>query len=184
MHPSLLPRLRGPSPIRSAILADEKQTGVTVMLIDEQMDHGPLLAQKKIDIPAWPPRGRELDTLLAQEGGRLMAQILPLWQKGDIEAQTQNHDVATYSEKFSKEDGLLDLPAGRQASPEEGYKMLLKICAFEGWPGTYAFFERGGKKIGVAILDAHLDNGKLAIDTVKPESKRAMPYADFARSLR
>ncbi|HEV3245543.1 MAG TPA: methionyl-tRNA formyltransferase [Candidatus Paceibacterota bacterium] len=175
VHPSLLPRLRGPSPMRSAILNDEKHTGISIMLMDEEMDHGPLLAQKKVPIEPWPPRGKELDERLAHEGGKLLAQVMPLWLKKKIQPQEQNHDVATYTKKFTKEDGLLDLDA-------DAYANLLKIRAFESWPGTYAIFERAGKRLRVQILDAHLGHGNLVIDLVKPEGKREMPYADFLRS--
>lgn len=175
MHPSLLPRLRGPSPIRSAILTDEKNTGISVMLLDEKMDHGPILAQKKITVPEWPPRGRELDALLAAEGGKLVAEILPLWLKDEVTPQEQNHDVATYCQMFSKEDGLLDLTG-------DPHKNLLKIRAFDGWPGTYTFMEKNNKNVRVQILDAHIVNGKLVIDRVKPEGKKEMSYADFARN--
>lgn len=175
VHPSLLPRLRGPSPMRSAILNDEKETGVSIMLMDEEMDHGPLLAQKKVRVEPWPPHGVKLDEQFAREGGALLARTLPLWVAGELEAQEQNHDLATYTRKFTKEDGLLDLD-------DDAYKNLLKIRAFEGWPGTYTFFERAGKKLRVQILDAHLEGGKLLIDTVKPEGKKEMPYADFLRS--
>lgn len=176
MHPSLLPRLRGPSPIRSALLEDARETGVTVMLVDEKMDHGPVVAQRKVTVPNWPPRGRELDALLSREGGKLLAEILPLWVRDDIESHEQNHDVATYSTLFKKEDGALDLVNG------DPYKNLLKIRAFDGWPGTYSFFEKNGERIRVQILDAHIENGKLVPDTVKPEGKKEMPYRDFAHS--
>jgi len=174
MHPSLLPRLRGPSPIRSAILTDERNTGVTLMLLDEKMDHGPILAQKKVSIPEWPPRGRELDEILSSEGGKLVAEVLPLWLRGEIEAHEQSHDVATYCKIFLKEDGLLDLS-------DDPYKNLLKIRAFDGWPGTYTFFEKNGKKVRTQILDAHIANGKLVISLVKPEGKKEMSFADFMR---
>ncbi len=176
VHPSLLPRLRGPSPMRSAILHDERETGVTVMLVDEEMDHGPVVAQKKVLIPDWPRKNSELEKLLVPEGGRLLAQILPEYVFGNIEPREQNHDLATYSEKFSKNDGLLDLKA-------DPYQNLLKIKAFEGWPGTFAFFERADKRIRVQILEAHLDTrGALVIDTVKPDGKKEMSYEDFLRS--
>lgn len=175
VHPSLLPRLRGPSPIRTAILNNEKETGVTIMLLDEEMDHGPIIAQKKISIEPWPPRGSELDEILAREGGKLLAHILPEWLAGTIEAHEQNHDLATYSHMIRKEDGLLNLS-------DDPYANLLKIRAFEGWPGTYAFFERQGKRIRVQILDAHSEHGRLVIDRVKPEGKKEMDYRDFERS--
>lgn len=174
VHPSLLPRLRGPSPIRSAILYDEKATGVSIMFLDDKMDHGPLLAQKRVLVEPWPPRGKVLDELLAREGGRLLAQVLPLWVAGEIEAREQNHDLATYTKVFEKEDGLLDISAS-------AYTNLLKIRAYEGWPGTYAFFTRAGKRIRVQILDAHLASGELVIDLVKPEGKKEMSYAAFLR---
>lgn len=175
LHPSLLPRLRGPSPIRSAILTDERETGVSIMLLDDKMDHGPLLAQRKVPIPDWPPRGAVLDQLLANEGAKLLATTLPLWLRGEIEPQEQNHDLATYTKFFVKEDGLIDLSA-------DPYQNLLKIRAFDGWPGAYAFFERAGKRIRVQILDAHIENSKLSIDLVKPEGKTEMPYRDFLNS--
>ena len=172
VHPSLLPRLRGPSPIRSAILS-EKETGVTIMLVDAKMDHGPILAQKKIDI-VWPPRASELEEVLAREGGRLLALVLPQWVAEEMEAREQNHDLATYCHFLKKEDGQLDL--------SNAHESFLKIRAFEGWPGTFAYFDRAGKKIRVQILDAHLEGEKLVIDRVKPEGKNEMDYAELVRS--
>lgn len=184
MHPSLLPRLRGPSPIRSAILNDEKEVGVSVMILDEQMDHGPLLAQKKIATPYWPMRGLELDDLLAREGAALLAAYLPLWIAAEVEPRPQHHDLATYCTMFKKEDGLIDL-AG------DARRNLLKIRAFEGWPGTFSYFEKGGpstssgqtKKIRVKIVDAHIQNDALILDRVIPEGKREMSFAEFSRGL-
>lgn len=183
MHPSLLPRLRGPSPIRTAILNDERDTGVSVMLIDEKMDHGPLLAQKKVPVPEWPPRGKDLDALLAHEGGVLLAETLPRYLAGEVLPHEQDHAAATFSHFFTKEMGCIDLA-------DEAYKNLLKIRAFDGWPGAYTFFERpstgsgqAAKKIRVRITEAHIADEKLVLDRVIPEGKSEVPYADFARSL-
>ncbi|OGG80492.1 hypothetical protein A3A39_00215 [Candidatus Kaiserbacteria bacterium RIFCSPLOWO2_01_FULL_54_13] len=175
VHFSLLPRYRGASPIRSAILSDDRNIGTSIILLSEKLDEGPIVAQKKFDISNWPPKASELDKLLTRESGRLLSQVLPEWIEGNIEAREQNHDLATYCEKIKKEDGLLDLSG-------DAYKNLLKIRAYEGWPGTYTFFERSGKKIRVGILDAHLGGDKLVIDKVKPEGKREMSYDEFLRS--
>lgn len=175
MHPSLLPRLRGPSPIRSAILTDERHTGVTIMVLDDQMDHGPIVAQRKIAIDPWPPRAPLLEEMLAKEGGKLLAEMIPLWVDGSIEAHPQNHDIATYTRKFEKQDGEIDLSA-------DAYTNLLKIRAYEVWPTAYAFFVRTGKRVRVQILDAHMEGSDLVIDMVKPEGKNSMPYQEFLRS--
>jgi len=175
VHFSLLPRYRGASPIRSAILADDKNIGTSIILLVEKLDEGPIVAQKPIRPLSWPMRAHELEDLFIRESGRLLSQVLPEWVAGNIEAREQNHDLATYCEKIKKEDGLLDLSA-------DGYKNLLKLYAYEGWPGTHAFFERNGKRIRVQLLDAHLEGDKLVIDKVKPEGKREMSYEEFLRS--
>lgn len=176
MHPSLLPRLRGPSPIRSATLTDEKETGVSIIILDAEMDHGPIVAQEKIKIMEWPPRASELEQALAHTGGTLLSKVLLPWVNGEIEAREQNHSKATFCTMTKKEDGLIDLA-------NDPYKNLLKIRAFEGWPGTYTFFKRGTQTIRVQILDAHIGkDGSLIINTVRPEGKRDMQYADFLSS--
>ena len=178
VHPSLLPRLRGASPIRTTILRGDTEYGVTIMLMDEHVDHGPIIAQRKIRAPKgeFPPRSRVLEETLAREGGKLLAEIIPAWIGGDIEPQVQNHNIATYCEKIKKEDGLLSL----SGNPELN---LRKVRAYEGWPGTYVFFERGGKKIRVNILEAHIaQDGSFEIDRIIPEGKKEMGYAEFVRS--
>lgn len=110
VHPSLLPKFRGSSPIESAILSDEKWTGVTIIELDEEMDHGPVIAQRERIIPHWPPRGSELTRDLAHFGGSLLADVIPEWLNG-LHAFPQDHARATTTKKISKEDGLLQLDA-------------------------------------------------------------------------
>lgn len=175
VHFSLLPRWRGASPIRSAILNDDGNIGVSIILLAEKLDEGPIVAQNPIPLPSWPMKASVVEDMAIRESGRLLARILPEWLAGNVEARAQNHDLATYCKKIKKEDGLLDLSA-------DPYKNLLKIRAYDGWPGTYAFFERGGKRIRAQILDAHIANSRLVIDRVKPEGKREMGYEEFAHS--
>ena len=175
IHFSALPRWRGTSPIRAAIANDDKGAGISILLLDEKVDHGPLIAQKKMAISEWPPKASVLEEQATHESAKMLIEILPSWLKADIEAREQNHDVATQCPKYTKEDGLLDLRT-------DGYKNLLKIRAFDTTVGTHAFFERGGKKIRVQILEAHVDDEKLIIDKVKPEGKKEMGYEEFLRS--
>ncbi len=177
VHPSLLPELRGASPIRTAILRDMRKTGVSIMLLDPEMDHGPILAQTNVDIPEkeWPMRGRELDMLLAEKGGILLRDTLPSYLDSTLAPTPQNHDVATFCEKITKEMGEIVLT-------DDPYQNLLKIRAFDGWPGTFFFTEKNGKKIRVKIIDAELDHsGALHILRVIPEGRNEMSYEDFVR---
>ena len=175
IHFSLLPRWRGTSPVRAAILNDDHSIGTSIILLDEKIDHGPVIAQKKIVVTEWPPRAQEMEALATRESAKLLVEILPSWLLGDIQGHEQNHDVATYCPSVAKEDGLLNLA-------DDAYKNLLKIRAFDSTVGTYAFFERSNKKIRVNILGAHIENDLLIIDTVKPEGKKEMRYEEFLRS--
>jgi methionyl-tRNA formyltransferase len=177
VHPSLLPRLRGASPIRSAILEDEKETGVTIMLIDAEMDHGPIVAQARVEVEAWPPKASLLEALLAHTGGELLAEVIPLWLLGKITPEEQDHDKATFTKKIKKEDALIDLSA-------DAYQNLLKIKAYDGWPEAYFITQRNGKDIRVKIIDAELVDGKLVPTRVVPEGKKEMDYKDFVRGNR
>lgn len=173
VHPSLLPKLRGASPVQGAIL-NEDVTGVTIMLIDEKMDHGPIVAQKEISISHWPPKASVLEPMLAHEGGKLLAETIPSWITGKIKAREQEHDIATYTKKFTKEDGLIDLS-------DDPITNFRKIQAFDVWPRAYFFAERHAKKIRVAITDAELVDEKLVIKKILPEGKKEMLYEDFLR---
>lgn len=174
MHPSLLPRLRGASPIQSSILT-ENETGVTIMEIDEEMDHGPIISQEKVKIPDWPPKASELEEILSMHGGKMLAKVIPDWINKKITSKEQNHDDATFTKKIKKEDGFIDL----KGKAQENYR---KIQAFNIWPRTYFFTEKNGKKIRVIITNATLENGKLIIKKVIPEGKKEMDYSVFLNS--
>jgi methionyl-tRNA formyltransferase len=169
VHPSLLPKLRGPAPIEGAILG-ENETGVTIMCIDEEVDHGNIIAQRKIDIPEWPPYAENLERKLAHEGGALLAEILPNWIEGQVTETEQNHSQATFSKKIEKSDAELDLNAPAEIN-------LRKIRAYHAWPS--AFFFLNGKRI--IVKRAHIEENKLVIDRVVPEGKKEMDYKDFLR---
>mgnify|MGYP001608855770 CR=1 FL=1 len=132
VHPSLLPKYRGAAPIEGQILADDSDVGVSFMLMDAEMDHGPILAQDRIAPPHWPLGRDALSELLARAGGRTAARLMPEWVKGTVSPVEQDHTLATFTRKTEKEDGLID-PDG---PARENY---LKYCAYEGWPGLYFY---------------------------------------------
>lgn len=182
VHPSLLPKLRGASPIQGAILEDclvgqPHEAGVSIMQIDEEVDHGPIVAQEKMVIENWPPKASELEEILGTLGGKLLVKTIPEWVAGKIVPQEQDHDKASYIKKITKKSGHIDL----SDDPERMYR---KIRAFDIWPRAYLLIERGDKEIRVIVTEAHMEEGKLIIDSVIPEGKREMPYADFLRGQR
>ncbi|MEK7526977.1 MAG: methionyl-tRNA formyltransferase [Patescibacteria group bacterium] len=192
VHPSLLPKYRGASPIQAQILNDEKNIGVTIMLMDEKMDHGPVLANREfppdfclqksrildfdLSKSGQFPNNMELSKRLAKEGGELLAETLPKWLAGKIKPIPQDDGRATFCQKISKEDGLIDLNANSRQN-------FLKIQAFAGWPGTYFFVERKGKKTRVKITKASFTDGKLKIESVIPEGKKEISWKEFSRFL-
>jgi len=183
IHPSLLPKYRGASPIQSQILNDEKEVGVTIIQIDEGMDTGGIIAQKithpdfvstSLNVREVPGR-KELEKTLAMEGARLFAHILPEWMQGTIDPIMQDENKATYCEKIEKENGELKIDLGDLG--KNARQNLLKIKAFEEWPTAYFFLNE--KRI--IITDATIENNKLKILKIKPEGKKEMSFEDFLR---
>jgi methionyl-tRNA formyltransferase len=174
VHPSLLPRLRGPSPIQSTILENE-EPGVSIMLISEGLDEGPIIAQEKVTVPEWPPQEQILEELLARRGATLLGDLLLPWLSGDIQPKPQDETRATFCRKISKNDGLLDFS-------EDAQKNLLKVKALGARPGAFTYFNRkDGKKIRLSIKDAEIVGGKFTPTQVVPEGKKEMSWQDFLR---
>lgn len=177
VHPSLLPKYRGPSPIQSQILNDDRETGVTIMQMDEKMDHGPILTQARIEIEEedWPLFADDLEELLGVEGGTLLAETIVPWIQGELTPEAQNETAATYTKKIEKADGCIDLKRG---NPRENY---LKLHAYKNWPGLFFFTEKSGKQVRVKITKAEFSNGVFTPLRVVPEGKKEIDYTVFLR---
>ena len=130
VHPSLLPRHRGPSPVATAILQGDEVTGVTVMLLDQGMDTGPILAQQTLG-PVGPEETTEsLTPRLFHMGAELMVRALVQWERGEISSTPQDPALATVSRRITKEDGLLDFHQPAQ-------QLWRQVRAYQPWPGAY-----------------------------------------------
>ena len=183
VHPSLLPKFRGPSPIQSFILSGEEKTGVTIMLMDEQVDHGSILSISKIkskisNLPAGKAglNSEQLEEKLAELGGQMLVDTIPKWINGEIKAKEQDHGQATFTKKITKEDGLVDL---EKDNPEI---ICRKFLAFQPWPGIYYFAKKNNQKFRIIITDMEMsESGQLKIKKVKPESKNEMEYEKFMK---
>lgn len=174
VHPSLLPQLRGPAPIQDTILG-RGELGITIMKIDEKMDHGPILVQAKISITPWPDHYRVVEEKLGRAGGRILGLLLPKWIEGKIQEKPQDDTEASFTKMIKKEDGLLNLN-----DPAE--KNLKKVLAYSTWPGAYMFFKnKKGKEIRVVIKDGEIKDEKFIPTRVVPAGKREMGWQDFLR---
>lgn len=200
IHPSLLPKYRGASPIQATILNGDKETGVTIILMDEKMDHGNIVAKSKVKNHAYRQAGQkskvtyeELSNQLADVAANLLIKTLPNWVAGEIKAKLQDHSKATFTKIIKKEDGKIDW----NKSAEE---IERQIRAFHQWPTAYTFWNDKQlkileanctslndvhKKIGEVFLS---DNKQLAIQTrngilipeqVQLEGKKPMTAKDF-----
>ena len=137
IHPSLLPRYRGPSPISSAILDGVEETGVSLMLLDEGMDTGPVLAQQATKILPGE-RADALTVRLFEMGARLLTESAPQWIGRHIPPQPQDSDLATYTAKLTREDGRVDWT-------ESAGLLCRRFRAYTPWPGLYTTWR--GKRL-------------------------------------
>ncbi len=143
VHPSLLPRYRGSSPVHAAMLRGDTTTGVTIMLMDEKVDHGPILSQRHIALSPAVASFHALHDALAREGSDLLVETIPRWIAKTITPLPQDHAKATYTARIKKEDGRIDW--NNSATDIER-----QIRAFERWPESFTTMQ--GKT--VKILEA------------------------------
>ena len=197
VHASLLPRHRGPSPVANAILCGDELTGVTIMLMDSEVDTGPILAQEKVAISFMNTTG-SLGAKLADAGARLLLETLPRWLGGDLKPQAQDEAQATYSKSITSKDGEIDWHLS-------AIELWRRIRAYNPWPSCYTWFR--GKRLrihsaipcggvvkgqvgevialaescGVGVITGH---DILGLCQVQLEGRREMSIHDFARGKR
>ncbi|MDO8615061.1 MAG: methionyl-tRNA formyltransferase [Dehalococcoidia bacterium] len=207
VHPSLLPRWRGASPIASAILAGDEQTGVTIMLMDAGMDTGPILAQERDAIGPADTTGSLTDRLSAL-GAELLSRTLRGRLAGEIEPQPQDEARATTCRLIRKQDGAIDWSA-------PAIDIWRQVRAYNPWPGAYTALEgeplhiweawpvgaESGEPAGAVValtaeqrraLPAGSDPGAFAVQTgrgllavlrIQRAGRRALAPGDFLRGM-
>lgn len=197
IHPSLLPRYRGASPVAAAILAGDEVTGVTIMLLDSSLDTGPILAQEKMAISPQDTTG-SLSIKLSRMSAEMLPEVLRRWTAGEITPRPQNEAEVTYSGAIKKEDGEIDwqLPA---------LDIWRRVRAFQPWPGAYTCWDgrrleiieavalsgHGEHKAGEVValregaaFGVSTGKGVLGVIRVQQQGKQAMPAVDFLRGQR
>jgi methionyl-tRNA formyltransferase len=197
IHPSLLPRHRGPSPVAAAILAGDEVTGASMMLMDKGIDTGPVLAQREWDIST-ADTTETLTDKLAEVGAQLLMETLPLWSESRITPQPQDNGKATYSKMVTKEDGQIDW---RRPALE----LWRMVRAFQPWPSCYTVWQGKSLKIMEAVplpgdgevgrvmeirgskgvpVGVQTGDGILGLLKVQLEGKRVMNADEFIRGQR
>lgn len=137
IHGSILPKYRGASPIQSALIAGDRETGVTIIVMSEGMDEGDIVDVKMIEIDAHETT-QTLFEKFAEVSGTFAAETILRLDRGEISPQQQNETEATYCKKITKEEGLLDF----SRSAEELYHLYQGLTP---WPGVYTVYK--GKKL-------------------------------------
>ena len=196
LHPSLLPRHRGPSPVATAILDGDETTGVSLMLLDEGMDTGPVLAATEVQMTGRETAG-ELTDRLFDLGGALLLENLAPWVEGRLQATPQDEAIATVTRKLERADGLVDWSQPATA--------IARACrAFDPWPGLYTQWQ--GKTLKLMDISIHNEyqtgsvapgtvvamsnnrglhvgtgQGMLVLNSVQLEGRRAVTGEEFLR---
>ena len=192
IHPSLLPRHRGPSPVATAILEGDSVTGVTVMQLDEGMDSGPVIAQRQYPIDP-EETADQLTARLFEEGADLLADTIPLWRSGKVDAVPQKEGDATVTKLLRREDGLIDWT-------QTAEYIARQVRAYQPWPGSFTRWGQRQLKVleaaaaeapdefaaGTALevsqgIGVATGDGVLMLRRVQVEGRQAADIGDFVR---
>ncbi len=151
LHPSLLPKYRGPTPIQAAILNGDKKTGISIILMDEKIDHGPILSKKEIDLT-----GNEyykgLENKLSTLGGKYLSKTIKKWTENKIDPQPQDESKASYTGLLTKEDGRINWK-------DRAIDIERQIRAYNPWPGSYSTLNGKIVKIHKADVQKITEDG-------------------------
>ena len=188
LHASLLPRWRGAAPIQAAIAAGDRETGITVMYMDEGLDTGDILLERKIEI-APEETGGSLHDRLAEISPEPLAVALRLLENGKAPRVAQDNSLSTYAQKLGRGDGLIDWKESAEAIER-------KVRAFDPWPGAFTTIrdrENGRERVlkifraavvredeGAGLL-FKTGNGAIKLLEVQLEGSRRMGAEEFLR---
>jgi methionyl-tRNA formyltransferase len=180
IHPSLLPLYRGPTPVQSAILHGDEETGVTIIKLDEEMDHGPILGQEK-EVIFETDTAESLMEKLFRKGAKMIEEIIPGYLSGKVKLRAQDEDLATYTQPtLSRQDGFID-----SENPPAKVQLDRMIRAYFPWPGVWSKFRiqnsefriKGARVFGDGCQELRvkfLPENKIQVEGGKP-----MTYKDF-----
>ena len=195
LHPSLLPTYRGPTPTQAAILSGGDETGVTLMVLDKEMDHGPLLKQEHVRLLGTELRD-ELEMRLFLIGAEIAIESVPKYVSGDLRPVEQDHSKAVYCGMTDRDSGRIDFAATDAATIERMSR------AYEPWPGIWGVWKKDGMEARYKLFDIEVSptpavpgtivfssdakdirigtvSGSVVVRGIQPEGKRRMTVAEY-----
>ena len=161
IHPSLLPKYRGPTPVQSALLNNDLNTGVTLIKLDNDVDHGPIIAQKKVTLLD-NDTTESAYTRLFHEGSKLLIDNLEKYMNGKIHLTEQIHTDATFTNKLIRESGYFNI-----TNPPSIERLNRMIHAYYPWPSTWSKVQMANNEWRIVKF---LPEGKLQMEGKKPVS--------------
>ena len=168
IHPSRLPQYRGTTPGQTAILLGDIRTAVSIMLLDKEIDHGPLLGQEVENILPTDTAPR-LYKRLFDKGVTLLAKILPIYLSGELLPKAQDHNKATYTKVLTRESGFLN-----DKLPVAPGLLERMVRAYDPWPGVWTRVTRLKDTVLTGKIVKFLPN-----DMIQVEGKKPVSYRDF-----
>ncbi len=204
IHPSFLPKYRGPSPIAYPLILGEAETGVTIIKLDKQLDHGPIVAQAKLLIMSTDKRP-DLEKKLTDLGFEMLKKEIKKLENGNLQLTDQNDKNATYTRLLTKQDGYVTIETLRKSmrndpltveelphiirdyikkNPKSKFQTSKQIIhnLFRGlkpWPGIWTMVNINNQQKRLKITDLELVNNKLVINKVQLEGKREAYFDQF-----
>lgn len=204
IHGSLLPKWRGATPVRSAIISGEKETGATIIKLDEKLDHGPIVTKFKEEIEK-EDTSETLKTKIFERAGPILSELFEPYIKGKINLKAQNEDDATYCREITKQDGFVPLKLLKNAldgnvgkdtweisfmkdfstnpTPERIYDF---VRAMDPWPFAWTLVStaKDAEEKRLKILKCHIEkkddgNETLVLDNVQLEGKNTVSFEQF-----
>ncbi|MBI5138761.1 MAG: methionyl-tRNA formyltransferase [Candidatus Vogelbacteria bacterium] len=184
-HQSLLPKHRGTSPIQYAILNGDKETGVSIILSDDQIDHGKVLTQDRIELTL-TETSKDLENTLSKLGGEMLARLFESLEESIEQAEPQDDSKATFTQKIKKTDGFIEseICLGLSEDEEVNMKAERKVRAYFPTPIAFTILKsKNGKEIRLQILKAIMEQKRFTPTLVRPEGKKEMSFEDFLRGF-
>jgi len=183
VHPSLLPLYRGASPVATPLLNGDVETGVTIIKMDSELDHGPIIAQKKTYI--FPLQRRDqLTERLVDLAFEMLQELFGKYAENMNSMLTteQNHSNATYTKKLTKDDGFIPLLELRTQNLELMHEIFNKFRAYYPWPGIWTKVRIKKQELRMKITKMHWENEKIVIKKVQLEGRNELDFEEFERS--